>query len=93
VYRLEVSPAADRDLEKLKGRIKKQDFERLRTVIGCLAQEPRPHGVRKIKGTENAYRIRVGSYRVVYKLNDADNLVLILQVVRRSEITYRQQTY
>ena len=90
MYRIEISPAADRDLEKLKSRIRRQDLERLRDAIGSLADEPRPQGVRKIKGAERAYRIRVGSYRVVYDVYDNDNLVLILQVVRRSETTYRQ---
>lgn len=90
MYRLEVSSAADRDLEKLKGRIRRQDFERLRDAVRDLAEEPRPHGVRKIKGEERAYRIRVGSYRVVYEVYDNDNLVLILQMARRSETTYRQ---
>jgi mRNA interferase RelE/StbE len=90
VYRVEISPAADRDLEKLKSRIRMQDFERLRNAVRALAEEPRPHGVRKIRGAEKAYRIRVGNYRVVYDVYDGDNLVLILQVTRRSETTYRQ---
>ena len=66
------------------------DFERLRNAVRSLAENPRPQGVRKIKGTEKAYRIRVGNYRVVYYVYDGDNLVLILQVARRSETTYRQ---
>ena len=89
MYRLEVSPAADRDLKRLKGRIQRQDFERLRVAIRGLADEPRPHGVRKVKGTERAYRIRAGSYRVVYEIYGDENLVLILQVVRRTETTYQ----
>jgi len=89
VYRLEVSPAADRDLERLKGQIRRQDFERLRVAIGGLADEPRPHEVRKIKGAERAYRIRVGNYRVVYEIYDNESLVLLLQVARRTERTYR----
>ena len=89
MYRLEISPAADRDLEKLKSRIRMQDFERLRNAVRSLAEEPRPRGVRKIKSTEKAYRIRVGNYRVVYDVHDSDNLVLILQVARRSETPYR----
>ena len=89
MYRLEVSPAADRDLDKLKGRIRRQDFERLGVAIRSLSNEPRPHGVRKIKGTERAYRVRVGSYRVVYDIYDNEQLVLILQVARRTEATYR----
>ena len=89
MYRLEVSPAADRDLDRLKQRIRRHDFERLRTAIRGLADEPRPHRVRKIKGAERAYRIRVGNYRVVYEINDNESLVLILQVTRRTETTYR----
>ncbi|MGA8849096.1 MAG: type II toxin-antitoxin system RelE/ParE family toxin [Dehalococcoidia bacterium] len=90
MYRVEISPAADRDLERLKGRIRMQDFKRLRNTVRNLAENPRPQGVRKIKGAEKAYRIRVGNYRVVYDVYDSDNLVLILQVARRSETTYRQ---
>jgi mRNA interferase RelE/StbE len=89
VYRIEVSPAADRDLEKLKKRIQRQDFERLRDAITSLAIEPRPHGVRKIEGDERAYRIRLGHYRIVYEVYHDKKLALILQVVRRSESTYR----
>jgi mRNA interferase RelE/StbE len=90
VHRLVVSPAADRDLEKLKGRITRRDFERLRDAVRNLAKKPRPQGVRKIKGADNVYRIRVGNYRVVYDVYDSDKLVLILLVTRRSETTYRK---
>ncbi len=89
MYRLEVSPAADRDLEKLKGRIQRHIFERLRGAIRGLADEPRPHSVRKIKGAERAYRIRAGNYRAVYEIYDNEKLVLILQIGRRTETTYR----
>jgi len=90
VHRVEISPAADRDLEKLKGRICMQDVERLRNAVRSLAENPRPQGVRKIRGAEKAYRIRAGNYRVVYDVYDSDSLVLILQVARGSETTYRQ---
>ncbi len=89
MFRLEISPAADRDLDRLKKRIQRHDFEQLRAAIRGLADEPRPQGVRKIRGTDRAFRIRVGSYRVVYEVYDNENLVLILQVVRRTEATYR----
>jgi mRNA interferase RelE/StbE len=89
VYRIEVSPAADRDIEKLKERINQMDFKRLRTAVGNLAKEPRSLGVRKIKGAERAYRVRVGSYRIIYEIYDSDHLVLILKISRRNETTYR----
>lgn len=90
MYRVEVSPSADRDLEKLKNRIRMPEFQRLCAAVRSLAGNPRPQGVRKIKGANKAYRIRVGNYRVVYDVYDSDNLVLILQVARRSETTYRR---
>jgi mRNA interferase RelE/StbE len=90
VYRLEVSPAADRNLDRLKRRLQRRDFERLRAAIRALADEPRPQGARKIRGAERAFRIRVGSYRVVYEVYDSQKLVLILQATRRAEATYRQ---
>ncbi len=89
MYKLEVSPAADRDFARLEKRIQRHDFERLRVAISNLASDPRPQGVRKIKGAEHAFRVRVGSFRVVYEVFDHEKLVLILQVARRNESTYR----
>ena len=89
MYRIEVSPAAYRDLEKLKERIQRHSLEILRAAIRSLAGEPRPRGVRKIMGAESAYRIRAGNYRVVYEVYDKENLVLILHMGRRTETTYR----
>lgn len=89
MYRIEVAPAAEREIMKLRARIKINDFDRIRDAITNLTQEPRPQGVRKMKGAEKAYRIRVGRYRVIYEVYDSDNLVLILLVTRRSETTYR----
>ena len=89
MHKLEVSPAADRDLTKLGQRIQVPAFERVRTAIDNLSNQPRPPGVRKIKGEDKAYRIRVGDYRIVYEIYDNENIVVLLQVVRRSETTYR----
>jgi len=88
-YSVGVSSAAGRDLQKLRERILKQDFDRLAKAIEKLAEEPRPNGVRKIKEAVTAYRVRVGDYRIVYDVYDDKKLVVILQVVRRSETTYK----
>lgn len=34
------------------------------------------------------YRIRVGQYRIIYKVYDQEKIVLVGRVVRRSETTY-----
>ncbi|MBI3954242.1 MAG: type II toxin-antitoxin system RelE/ParE family toxin [Chloroflexi bacterium] len=90
MYSIEVTPAADCDLDRLKGRIQRRDFERLRAAIRGLASEPRPQGVAKLRGAKGVYRIRAGPYRVVYDVHDDQALVVILKVARRSETTYRR---
>ena len=90
MYRLEVSPAAYHNLERLKGRIQRRNFERLRAVISSLADNLRPYGVRKIEGAERAYRLRIGDYRIVYEIYDKESMVLLLQVARRTEATHQR---
>lgn len=85
-YRVEVSPAAGRDLRRLPPDVR----ARLETVVMALADEPRPPGVRKIQGEEQARRVRLGDHRVVYDVLDAEKLVVILHVGRRNERTYRR---
>ncbi len=88
-YRIEVTPAAERDLHTLQRRLRRRDFERIQDAIDRLADDPRPPGVRKIEGAERAYRVRVGAYRIIYEIDDEEGLVLLLRVARRSKRTYR----
>jgi mRNA interferase RelE/StbE len=87
-YAIRVTPSAEKDIEKLKGQIHIKDYQRIDEAVRSLAGEPRPKGVRKIRTRTADYRIRVGNYRIVYGVDDSDKIILILQVVRRSETTY-----
>ncbi|MFB2879681.1 type II toxin-antitoxin system RelE family toxin [Floridanema aerugineum] len=57
--------------------------------ILSLAEEPRPPGVKKLKGFENEYRVRVGDYRVRYEVNDETLTVVVLHCKHRRDI-YRK---
>jgi mRNA interferase RelE/StbE len=59
--------------------------DRLLAGIRELAEEPRPPGVKKLKGYDKTYRIRVGDYRVIYKIEDQEMLILILSSLHRRE--------
>ena len=61
----------------------------MRGPILALAIELRPHGSVKLTGTE-FWRLRVGDLRVIYLIDDAASLVIVLRVARRSESTYRR---
>ncbi|HSW48757.1 MAG TPA: type II toxin-antitoxin system RelE/ParE family toxin [Bryobacteraceae bacterium] len=50
-----------------------------------LAEQPRPPGSRKLQGTD-AYRIRVGDYRVLYEVDDQRTRVVVYSIVHRREV-------
>jgi len=81
-YQVEFSRQAQKQFEALPRQIQ----QRLQPQIDTLVEEPRPSGVKKLKGAENQYRIRVGSYRIVYEIQDAVLLVILLRIGHRREI-------
>ncbi len=63
--------------------------DRLQDAIGGLASNPRPPGCLKMQGEDGLYRVRVGDYRIIYQIQDAVLVVLVVQIGNRREI-YRQ---
>ena len=61
---------------------------RIRDAIDALATEPRPGGAVKLAGRAD-YRVRVGEYRVVYAVDDAERRVLVARIAHRREV-YRR---
>ena len=57
----------------------------IKNAILSLANNPRPIGCKKLKG-EDAYRIRVGNYRIIYEINDDIILITIVSVGHRKDI-------
>jgi mRNA interferase RelE/StbE len=55
-------------------------------AIGALAEEPRPPGSKKLRGGEDLYRIRVGDYRAIYRVEDDRRVVLMIDVGNRKDI-------
>ena len=58
---------------------------RIMQSIDKLANNPRPPGCEKLK-TRDAYRIRVGDYRVIYEVHDAVLIVLVIKIAHRGEV-------
>ena len=53
---------------------------------GLLGHVPRPAGCRKLSGTDDAYRIRVGDYRIVYQILDRVLIVYVVRVAHRKDV-------
>lgn len=80
-YRIEYMPAAVRALRKLPA----EAGRRVVAKIEALAGNPRPAGAVKLAGHE-AYRVRVGDYRVIYGIADERLVVLIVEVGHRRDV-------
>lgn len=53
--------------------------------IDNLKTNPRPFGSKKLHGSEDRWRIRIGNYRVLYKIDDAMKQVYIYRALHREE--------
>ncbi|MEB3229556.1 MAG: type II toxin-antitoxin system RelE/ParE family toxin [Leptolyngbyaceae bacterium] len=85
IYQVQLAPAAKRQIKKLDPATKKRVLD----AIGKLATDPRPSGVVKLTAEENLYRIRVGSYRVIYEIEDQELVILVVKVGPRRDIYHK----
>ena len=81
-YRIEFTPATARAFKKLPQSVQ----SRMAPKVDALASIPRPHGVEKLAGHENRYRIRVGEYRIIYIIDDGPRLLTIAAIGHRREV-------
>lgn len=71
------------------GKLDKPVARRIVKAVETLSTDPRPTGCRALVGYPGLWRIRVGDYRVVYTIKDAELVVLALRVAHRSTV-YRR---
>ena len=81
-YRVEVLRSAARELSELAQPLRRR---MLRAIRG-LAVTPRPPGAVLLTGRDRVWRVRVGDYRILYRIQDDVLLVLIVRVGHRSGV-------
>lgn len=81
-YEVRIKQAARRQIRNLS----KQAQPAIIAALEGLADNPRPHGVVKLTGLADLYRIRVGEYRVIYQVRDRELLVLVLKAGHRKDV-------
>ena len=84
-YRVLYDPKALKELAKLD----KTVARRIVKTVDALSDNPRPVGCRSLVGYTDLWRIRVGDYRVIYTIKDAELVLLTLRVAHRSDV-YRK---
>jgi len=81
-YTVLFKPSADKQLQRLP----KDAQKRIVRAVEALADDPQPSGAVKLAGEDNLWRIRVGSYRVVYAIDEDKLIVLVLRIAHRKDI-------
>lgn len=82
MYIIELSKRAQKQLNALPPLVQ----ARLIPEIDILSTNPRPPGVKPLKGTTGLLRLRVGDYRVIYQVADEYLLVLVVEIGHRREV-------
>ncbi len=81
-YEIEITRTAEKQLKKLP----REDQERVVAAVLRLADEPRPRGSRKLAGYDDIFRIRVGTYRVLYSVSSGRLVIIILKIGHRRDV-------
>jgi mRNA interferase RelE/StbE len=81
-YTVTFTHAAAKSIEKLDRGI----LRRIQSKIVSLADRPRPPGSVKLAGQPDLHRIRIGDYRVVYRVDDAARAVEVAIVAHRRAV-------
>ncbi len=82
MYKLQIKKSAQKELDELPD----SDFLKIDKVILSLKEKPYPHPQsRKLKG-ENTRRLRIGSYRIIYDVDEKDKFITIYRVRHRKDV-------
>ncbi len=81
-YRITFRATFRKELRRVPGVYRKAIVRK----IQHLTEDPRPHGVQKLQGAENYYRIRQGDYRIIYGIYDDVLVVELVKIGHRKDV-------
>ncbi len=82
-YQIKWKNSAKKELKSLA----KEIIPKIIKTVESLAENPYPNGIKKMVGSNNTYRIRVGEYRIIYNI---ESNLLIIEIIK---IGHRQGVY
>ena len=81
-YRVEILPAALKELEILPDPI----YKKVVDTIENFKHDPRPANVLKLKGHQYRWRARIGMYRILFEIDDSLHRVIIFRIRHRKDV-------
>ena len=73
---------------KASKKISPQDWTKIDEAIKLLPENIFAGDAQKLKGEENVWRRRIGSYRLFYKLAKDEGVIIVFHLERRNSKTY-----
>lgn len=81
-YKIEFLRKTKKELSKLPFNIQKQISKR----IESLKINPYPADVKQLKNSNGLLRIRVGDYRIIYRINNEILVIVVIKIGHRSKV-------
>ncbi len=88
MFEVFLSNIALKSLKKLNART----VQKSKKALVSLKSSPIPineYDIKKIEGAEDTYRLRIGRYRIIYKIDWDRKEIYVLKIDIRDEKTYR----
>lgn len=82
-YKLLIKTSAAKELEAVGT---KTDRQRIVERLRALAADPRAQGSEKLAGYADRYRVRQGSYRIIYLIDDGCREVTVFKIGHRTDV-------
>lgn len=80
-YVVKLKPSVKKQLKRLD----KKQAERILVKIYLLTDDPFPNASEPMVGRD-AYRLRVGDYRIIYEVHNQELLVQVIRVGHRKDV-------
>jgi len=81
-YKVQIKNSAQKEIRKLPT---KELRDKVVSIVDSLYIKPVPDEAKKIKGSNNIYRIRQGTYRIVYQIYKNELLIIVIRVRHRKD--------
>ncbi|MFL7840069.1 MAG: type II toxin-antitoxin system RelE family toxin [Candidatus Promineifilaceae bacterium] len=81
-YRVTLTATAVKERKRIDPVVR----NRIDQVLIGLQSEPRPSGVKKLSGRQQEWRVRVGDYRILFEIDDDEQLITIWRIAHRRDV-------
>ena len=84
MYIVEFTRSSAKELKAIDSKASAKIIKKIKVLAGFTANKALD--IKKLKGLSNAYRLRIGSYRVIYEIKNTTLIITIVKIGSRGDI-------